>query len=327
MMSTLTNQGLIARVPSHLRVPVLLVLVLLAAVAVRAPRLFTVDGIGGAIIVAVPLMLAAMALTPIALAGRGGVDLAVGPLIGFINVTMIQWLVGNDIQSPIVVIAFMIAVGVAYQVLQALIIIHVRVSPIIVTLSGYLVLTGLNLVIMPRPSGVAPEWMASWGAGTSIFSPVLLLFVVACVLWYAWKRTVMFTHLCTTGSDERTAYASGVNVDAVRLTAHVAAGVLAGLASLAFTALIGSGDPTQGSTYTLTAVTALVLGGTSLAGGKGGALGSVLGALNMYLISYVLSTFDFGTVSAYVTQMSYGLLLVASLVVTIFTGRRAGAAR
>lgn len=326
-MSAPTNTSLLGRMPSHLRVPLILLVVLLATAAVRGPRLFSVDGISGAIIVAVPLMLAAMALTPIALAGRGGVDLAVGPLIGFINVTMIQWLIGNDIQSPVVVIAFMIAMGVAYQVVQAFIVIYVRVSPIIVTLSGYLVLTGLNLVIMPRPSGVAPEWMASWGSGTSIFSPVLLLFLVACALWYAWTRTALFTHLCMTGADERTAYASGVNVDAVRLSAHVAAGVLAGLAALAFTALIGSGDPTQGSTYTLTAVTALVLGGTSLAGGKGGALGSILGALNMYLISYVLSTFDFGTVSAYVTQMSYGLLLVVSLMVTILTSRRPGVAR
>lgn len=326
-MSTPTSKHLLARVPAHLRVPFLLLALLLAVAAVRGPRLFSVDGIAGAIIVAVPLMLAAMALTPIALAGRGGVDLTVGPLIGFINVTMIQWLVGNDIQSPVTVIASMIAVGIAYQVVQALIIIYVRVSPIIVTLSGYLVLSGLNLVIMPRPSGVAPEWMASWGAGTSILSPVLIIFLVACALWYAWQRTAMFTHLCMTGADERTAYASGVNVDAVRLTAHIAAGVLAGFASLAFTALIGSGDPTQGSTYTLTAVTALVLGGTSLAGGKGGALGSILGALNMYLISYVLSTFDFGTVSAYVTQMSYGLLLVLSLMVAIFTSRRPGVAR
>lgn len=326
-MIKLAHAGILGRIPSHLRVPFVLLVVLLATAALRGPRLFTVDGIAGAIIVAVPLMLAAMALTPIALAGRGGVDLAVGPLIGFINVTMIQWLVGNDIQSPVLVIAFMVGMGVAYQVVQALIIIHVRVSPIIVTLSGYLVLTGLNLVIMPRPSGVAPEWMASWGAGTSILSPVLFLFLVGCALWFAWQRTALFTHLCMTGADERTSYASGVNVDAVRLSAHVAAGVLAGLASLAFTALIGSGDPTQGSTYTLTAVTALVLGGTSLAGGKGGALGSILGALNMYLISYVLSTFDFGTVSAYVTQMSYGLLLVVSLMVTIFTGRRSGVAR
>lgn len=326
-MPTHSNSGFLSRIPTHLRVPFALLLLLLVAAALRGPRLFSIDGFSGAIIVAVPLILAAMALTPIALAGRGGVDLAVGPLIGFINVTMIQWLVGNNIESPVLVFAFMVAVGVAYQVIQALIIIYVRVSPIIVTLSGYLVLTGLNLVIMPRPSGVAPEWMASWGAGTSILTPVLYLFLIACALWYAWTRTVLFTHLCMTGADERTAYASGVNVDAVRLSAHVASGVLAGFAAMAFTALIGSGDPSQGSTYTLTAVTALVLGGTSLAGGKGGALGSIFGAINMYLISYVLSTFDFGAVSAYVTQMSYGLLLVISLLVTILTSRSKGVLR
>jgi ribose transport system permease protein len=65
-----------------------------------------------------------------------------------------------------------------------------------------------------------------------------------------------------------------------------------------------------------------VLGGTSLGGGKGGGLGSILGALNIYLISYVLSTFNFGNVAGFVTQMSTGAILVASLLVNSFMNRR-----
>ena len=82
-------------------------------------------------------------------------------------------------------------------------------------------------------------------------------------------------------------------------------------------ALISSGDPTQGTTYTLISVTALVLGGTSLAGGRATVFGSLLGALNLFLIGYVLSTFDFGAVQGFVTDLCYGLILVLSLLMTV----------
>ena len=75
------------------------------------------------------------------------------------------------------------------------------------------------------------------------------------------------------GSDEKSAYTSGVRIYLVRIGAHIIGGVYAALAAIAFTGLIGSGDPTQGTTYTLMAVTALVLGGSSLIGGRGGAFG------------------------------------------------------
>lgn len=302
---------------NNLMVPVVLLIGLVFVAAVRGPNLFTQDGLSGALVVAAPLILATMALTPIALAGRGGVDLAVGPLIGFINVTFIQWLVGNGVTSPVILCLYAVVAGVIYQLIQGALIVYLRVAPIIVTLSSYLVLSGLNLVILPRPSGVSPEWMWSWGAGTSVFSPITWLLIVAFLLWWIITRTTFFINLKMTGADERTAYTSGVRTDEVRLGAHVISGIFCGFAALAFTALIGSGDPTQGSNYTLTAVTALVLGGTSLAGGRGGALGSILGAINMYLISYVLSTYDFGAVSGFVTQMSYGVILVVSLLGSI----------
>jgi len=119
------------------------------------------------------------------------------------------------------------------------------------------------------------------------------------------------------GSDERAAYTSGVRIGVVRIGAHVVCGLFAGLASLSFTGLISSGDPTQGTTYTLISVTALVLGGTSLAGGRATVFGSLLGALNLFLIGYVLSTFDFGAVQGFVTDLCYGLILVLSLLMTV----------
>ncbi len=139
----------------------------------RSPSLISSSGIGSAEIVVAPLVLSTYALMATALAGRATVDLSIGPLIGFINVTLIQ--LGARWSSSVRrsrVFAYVLAAGVAYQMVFGLIVIWVRVQPIIVSLSGFLALSGINLVILPRPGGTAPEWMSDWGAGTSIFAPV-----------------------------------------------------------------------------------------------------------------------------------------------------------
>jgi len=297
--------------------PITLFFLLLGFDVLRAPSLITSAGIGSAIIVATPLILATYALMSVVIAGRGTIDLSVGPLIGFINVTMIQLHGAGLIDNPFAVIGYALAVGALYQFIFALIVIYVRVQPIIVSLSGYLAMSGINLVILPRPGGMAPQWMANWGLGTSIFSPVLLILALATLAWILFTQTAFFTHLRLMGSDERAAYTSGVPISVVRIGAHLISGCYAGLASITFTALISSGDPSQGTTYTLIAVTALVLGGASLAGGRGGVFGSFLGAVNLYLITYGLSTFNFGAVQSFVTNLAYGTILVISLLLTL----------
>lgn len=298
----------------HLLMPGLLLVLLLVAALVSGPRLATAEGLAGAIIVVAPLILATFALTPVAIVGHG-IDLSVGPLLGFINVTLVAWLVEGGYDQPLEIFTFAIGAGIIYQLLQAVVIVYVRVAPIIVTLSSYLVLSGVNLMIMDRPSGVSPEWMSSWGAGISVFTPVLVILFGATVLWTVISRTSFFDDMRLSGADLRTAYASGVATSAARIGAHVLAGVFVGLGAITYTALIGSGDPNQGGTYTLQAATALVLGGTNLSGGRGRMLGSLVGAVNMYLITYVLAGFNFGMVSGFVTQACFGAILVLSLVI------------
>jgi ribose transport system permease protein len=298
-------------------VPIFIFFVLLIFAVIRGPSLISSAGIGSAIIVVAPLVLATYALTIMAMAGRATVDLSIGPLIGFINVSLIQLVGIGFLESIWGLFIFAIAAGIAYQLLMSLIIVYVRVQPIIVALSGYLTLVGLNLIIMQRPGGVATEWMLSWGAGTEIFSPVLVILVLATAGWYLLAKTAFFGNLKMMGSDERATYTSGVNINLVRIGAHVVGGIYAGLAAITFTSLISSGDPSQGTTYTLMAVTALVLGGANLAGGRGSAFGALLGALNIYLITFVLSTFNFGMVQSYVTDLAYGVILVVSLLISI----------
>lgn len=310
---------------SYLLVPIALLFVLLVIAVLRSPSLISTNGIGSAVIVTTPLVFATYALMAVALAGRGTVDLSVGPLLGFINVTLIQLFAADLIASPLAFFAWAIAVGVAYQVLMGLIIVFVRVQPMIVALSGYLALSGINLVVLPRPGGTAPEWMQPWGLGTSILSPVLAALGAVTLALLLLERTAFFGHLRMMGFDERAAFTSGVRIALVRLGAHAISGTLVGFAALMYTALIGSGDPSQGTTFTLIAVTALVLGGTSLSGGRGSTIGSLLGAVNLFLIGYVLATFSFGAVQGFITDLVYGVILVLSLLLTLllpWVGRR-----
>ena len=302
---------------TYLLVPIVLIALLLGTAVIRGPNLVSLSGFGSAIIVAAPLILATYALMALAVAGRGTVDLAMGPLVAFINVSVVKLTMLGVISGPFGTFLVALGLGVIYQLAFALIVIWVRVQPIIVALSGFLALTGINLVILPRPGGIAPEFMSSWGLGTTIFSPVLLILVLATGGWLLFTLTPFYANLRMMGYDERAAWTSGVRINIVRIGAHVIAGLFGGLAALCYTALIASGDPSQGTNLTLTAVTALVLGGVSLAGGRGGVTGALLGALNLWLIGYVLATFNFGAIQAFVTQMSYGIILVLSLLLTL----------
>ena len=302
---------------TYLLVPIVLAAILLSTAVIRGPRLVSESGIGSAIIVAAPLILATYALMATAIAGRGTTDLAMGPLVAFINVVMVK-LNGLDlVTSPIPVFLVAIGIGVLYQVLFALIIIYVRVQPIIVALSGFLAFTGINLVILPRPGGESPDWMFEWGFGDTIFTPVLLILALATAGWLLFTATTFYSNLRMMGYDERSAYTSGVRIYPTRIGAHVISGIFAGLAAICYTALIGSGDPTQGTKLTLTAITALVLGGVALSGGRGTITGAFLGALNLFLIGYVLTTFDFGAIQSFVTNLAYGVILVLSLLLTL----------
>ena len=303
---------------SYLLVPIVLTAVLLGTAVIRGPSLVSASGIGSAIIVAAPLILATYSLMVLAVAGRGTIDLAVGPLLAFINVVVVKLSTAGILASPIATFIVALGLGMIYQLVFALIVIFVRVQPIIVALSGFLALTGINLVIMPRPGGIAPQFMQTWGEGIQIFTPILAILVLATLFWYLFTMSSFYANLKLMGYDERAAWTSGVKTDIVRIGAHLISGVYVGLGAICYTALISSGDPTQGQNLTLTAVTALVLGGAALSGGRGGVTGALLGALSLWLIGYVLATFNFGAIQAFMTQMVYGLILVLSLVLTLF---------
>ena len=301
----------------YLKVPIFIFFSILIFALIRSPIIISQSGIGSAIMLTAPLILTTYALTFIAMAGRGGVDLSIGPFMGFINVSSIQLYAAGYLQTPVGWFIYAFAMGLLWQFFYALIVCFVRVSPIIVSLAGYLAFAGINIVILPRPGGIAPDWLIPWGEGFTIFNEIFLLMILATIAFYIITHTAFWGHLKLMGSDERAAFTSGVKINLVRIVAHLIAGLFAALSAICFTALVGSGDPLQGTKYTLLGITALVLGGASLVGGRGGAFGAILGALNLYLINYILVTFKFERLQSFVSDLSYGAVLVIALLVSL----------
>jgi ribose transport system permease protein len=294
----------------------LLLVVLLAINLFLNPARFQPAAWGALIGLAAPLIGAAVASAPVILSGRGGIDISVGPLMGFVNAITIQWLfLKSGIETPFVLIPAALLVGGAIGAVNGFLTTVVRIQPIVATLGTYLVLTGVTLTILPAPIGPAPLWLKAMAGPISIL-PLAAIFVA----WWIIRRLPYYDLLMAVGSDDRAAYTAGVNVTKVRFIAYVITGVFAGIAGLMLTALIGSADPNIGQTYTLIAVAAVALGGVSLAGGRGGLIGAAIGAIDIFLLQSVLTSFN---VSTYVLQIAYGAILVAAVVLTAVQERAA----
>lgn len=300
--------------------PALLCIALLITLGFRFPQLYTSNGLAGALTASAPLILTVLAMTPIAISSPGGVDLSVGPFVAFLNVGIVHWLISNGHGSPFIVFAFAISVGIGFQLIQGLLIGALRLQPVIVTLAGYLVFSGLNLVVLPQPGGTVPNWLANWGAATSVNTPELYLLVACFVAWALFSRTTFARNVRLVGGNDKTAWVSGVSPVLVRVGAHVVAGVFLGVAGITLTGLLQSADPTQGASQTLMAVTALIVGGVSLSGGQGRAFGAVLGAIDIFLIGYVIGTLNLGSSASFVSNLIYGAVLIAALFVGSLTG-------
>ncbi|MDA8344424.1 MAG: ABC transporter permease [Thermaerobacter sp.] len=284
-----------------------LLLVLLAiASLIFTPGQFGWDAIWVTLGTAAPTLLAAVAVTPSILSGRGGIDLSIGPLMGVLNVLLVQYLIGTaGLSSPFVVVAAALVLGAIGGLINGILVGVVRLQPVVATLGTYLMFSGLAIWLLPSPNGTVPIWLTDLSSGG-----VLIPLIVVAAGWAALKWTPYYEHLMAIGGDERAAFTSGVPVVTVRILAYVLGGVLAGVAALALSAVLGSADPTVGPGFTLTAITATALGGTSLAGGRGGLTGALVGALDIFLLQNLLTHFN---VSTFALQIFYGVILVLAV--------------
>ncbi|MER9198004.1 ABC transporter permease [Mesorhizobium sp. M0933] len=294
-----------------------LLAILIAVNLLLNPARFHPAAWGALIGLAAPLIGAAVASAPVILAGRGGIDISVGPLMGFVNAMMIQVLfLRLGISSPLVIVPAALLIGAIVGAANGFLATIVRIQPIVATLGTYLILTGMTLTILPAPIGPAPGWLKAMAGPWSALPLALIL-----LFWWLVRQTPYYDQLMAVGSDDRAAYTAGVPVTKVRFIAYVVTGILAACAGLMLTALIGSADPNIGPTYTLIAIAAVALGGVSLAGGRGGLAGAAIGAIDIFLLQSVLTAFN---VSTYVLQIAYGAILVVAVIMTALQERLSG---
>jgi ribose transport system permease protein len=293
---------------------------LLIANVVRDPQMLTSSGALQTFSTFAPLALLAIAVTPSVLSGRGGIDLSLGPYAGFVTVLIGTSFNSGVLGEPYVLIPLVMVIGLGLGLLNGLLVTVVRLQPIIVTLGTYLVISGLASYYSPGSGGTVPSWID--GISGSVTDVVIAGVVV--VAWLVWKRTQYFTWLMAVGRDDRPAYVSGISVIRVRTVAYAVGGLIAGVAGLELTALISGADSTVGSSYTLTSIAAVALGGTSLGGGYGGLLGAIVGALNIFFIENLLTL---ANVSPFALNLVYGVILVVALIINGATARRSGLRR
>jgi ribose transport system permease protein len=269
---------------------ILLVLLIIAYAWALAPVAFTSFDLGSIVIGALPLAFAAMAQSVIVISG--GIDLSLGVIVAVINVTAASLMENQSFGTALLIAVGLMVVGVVIGAINGGLIVATGVPDIVVTLAMSFVWGGLALVIMRTPGGGAPNQYQALGTGTFVSAwipagAVIVALVLAAVwLPLRWRRPGFAIYAI--GSNRDRAYLSGVNVGRTRILAYAVGGFFAAMGGLAATATTGIGTPYAGDFITLNSVAAVVLGGVSLAGGKGGLVGPVAAAFCLTLVPSIM---------------------------------------
>jgi inositol transport system permease protein len=241
----------------------------------------------------------------------GGVDLSLGSLVALTGVVA-AWFAQKEQLPFIVPVLCGILAGAACGLVNGVVITFGRVAPFIATLGMMSAARGLAYLIAEgKPvSGLQPAFTQLGGEVVGLPIPVLVLFGVTILSAVLLSRMRLGRHVYAVGGNEKAARASGLNVSGVKLFAYSICGALAGLAGVVLAARTTTGQPNAGVGYELDAIAAVVVGGTSLAGGMGGVGGTILGAL---LIGVLNNGLDLLGVSSYVQMIVKGGLIVAAV--------------
>jgi ribose transport system ATP-binding protein len=257
----------------------------------------------------------------------GGIDLSVGPLAGFL-VVVASFFINDGRSAATVAEGFVLmALGaLAVGTINGLLIRFAGFTPIAATLAMYIGLQGCSFLLRDGPGGyINNDVVAVINAQIGPVPVAFLLLVAAAALGeIALRRARAGWRLRAAGSDEDVARRIGVPIDRTVVLGYIGAALLTAAGAVMLMAQIGVGDPRQGINYTLSSITAVVLGGTSLRGGRGTFLGTVLGAL---LLTEVLNIVAFiGLSQTYQYVFQGALILIAAVVYSTVRGRAAATA-
>ena len=240
------------------------------------------------------LALVAVAQTFVVL--TAGIDLSVGAVFILANCLSSWIVIGTPLMTALGVAGVM-AAGLACGAVNGLLVIYGRLQPIVATIATGAIYFGLALELRPNPGGDINSDLADAVTGQlpgGIPASVVALAAVMLLIWVPFRRSVWGRAVYAVGSSEVSAYMSGVPIRRARLLAYALAGLFAALGGLmlAFFTYSGEASATNASTYTLNSIAAVVIGGVSLFGGSGSAVGAIFGALIFRTINDLLFVFD-----------------------------------
>jgi ribose transport system permease protein len=246
-----------------------------------------------------------------------GIDLAVGSifaLAGAITASMI----GADI-SPFIAISAALILSALLGAFSGVIIAKGKLQAFIATLVMMLILRGVTQVYTkgsPISTGTNDnsdlfEWIA-FGRVLGIPVPIIIMIIVFAGAWYVLKYTCLGRYIYALGGNESATQLSGINVDRVKIIVYALSGLLCAIASTIEVSRLSSAQPTAGTGYEMDAIAAVVLGGTSMAGGRGKILGTLIGAL---ILGFLNNGLNMLGVDAYYQMIVKGSVILLAVLV------------
>jgi ribose transport system permease protein len=265
------------------------------------------------------VLLAFVAMAQALVVITAGIDLSVGMVFTLTNCLASWIVVGSPWQTALGVIG-VLAVGALCGAINGFIVIFGRLQPIVTTIATGAIYYGIALLLRPFPGGSVNGDLADLMTGKvfdALPASLVVLAAVVLVVWVPFSRSLTGRAAYAVGSSEVAAYMSGVPVKRAKFAAYTLAGVLASLGGLFLTFFTYTGEAAyaSGSTYTLFSIAAVVLGGVSLFGGTGSAIGAIFGALAFRTIGDLLFVFDFDPLWQPLFQ---GVVLLLAVSLTAF---------
>jgi len=292
---------------------------LLAVFAINAwlqPDLLTQESLASNIATFAPIVLVSAAQAVIVLSGE--LDLSVGAGVSMLNCALATLPEFGWSFWPVLGASFVLALlaGAANGLLVA----FLRLPSLIVTFATSAIWLGVALMFRPQPGGTIDGALGDFYAGSIAGLPVALLLILAALgLWTLLQRRRLGRRLLAVGSNPLAVFHAGIDVRWVKFAGYLIAWFLVFLSALAITAQTLSGDARLGLTYTLTSIAAVVIGGISLAGGRGSVWGAACGAIALGLVANVIY---FAGIPSIYQEFFKGIVICIALSFTFVVGRR-----
>jgi len=243
-----------------------------------------------------------------------GIDLSVGSVMSLATVITATQLDPANPMSVFIVYPLVIGVSLIIGSVNGFIISKFNLEPLIATLATGSIINGISLLILSHPGGFCPRmftnaWLTELGGIVPL--SIIYFFILILFTYFILNHTRFGRRVYAIGGDEEKAKIAGINVDKVKIKVYMASSLLAGIAGLALAARMRSGDPVSGSTFTLYSVAAVLIGGTTFSGGKGGVIRTFAGVLILSLVSIILNLIG---VSPFYQNVMTGLIIVLAVI-------------